>query len=356
VVGDVGGPLLCHINPPELQIALGMHGRLAWRRPVFAHWVWELPVLGPAWRDAFRLVHEAWVPSRFVADAIRDAGFSRPIRLVPYALRVADRAATAAPGALGPFTVLTVFAYESGFERKNPLAAIAAFRAAFGDRADARLIVKTRGATPSGEAERRFAAAVAGAANISVIDRRLDAEAMSELVRGADVLLSLHRAEGFGLPLAEAMFLGKPVVATAWSGNLDFMEEGAACLVPATLIPAVDDTDAYRGIVAHWAEPSVPEAAAWLRRLHDDVSFRARIGAAASQHARARVGIDAFRAAVVAALGPPEAGAQAFTHLDRGISPLPAGEGFGGGGAQGEPARPRPAPPLNPLPGGEAER
>jgi glycosyltransferase involved in cell wall biosynthesis len=314
VHGDIGGPLLCHVNPPDFQAVL-FRLRLSGRaRTLIAHWVWELPVVGRVWRDAFRLVHEAWVPSAFVADALRASGFAGPIRLVAYPIRAPEHAPAPPSRPRGMFTVLTVFAFESGFDRKNPLGAIAAFRAAFADHDDARLIIKTRGRSLSGEPERRLADAVAGAANVTVIDGEFDDDAMAGLLERSDVLLSLHRSEGFGLPLAEAMMAGKPVIATAWSGNLDFMRKGCACLVPAELAAASDETPVYDGLRARWADPSQASAANWLRRLRDDRALREAIGQAGRAMAMERLGIAAYAAAIAPALGagaPPAIAAAA---------------------------------------------
>ena len=90
-----------------------------------------------------------------------------------------------------------------------------------------------------------------------------------DLIASADALISLHRAEGFGLTLAEAMLMGVPVVATA--GNLDFMDEATACLVPVGLVSIKDPQGIYKG--QNWADPDITFAAEQLRRLRDDPEF-----------------------------------------------------------------------------------
>jgi glycosyltransferase involved in cell wall biosynthesis len=297
---DVGGPLIVHLNPPGMQsiIVRRLRGLLRGRR-LIAYWAWEAPDLPPTWQPAFRLLHEIWVPSRFVADALLRAGCATPVRIVPHPLRVPPTVPmTRANQAL---TVLIIFAYDSGFDRKNPIAGIEAFRRAFDDADDAVLVIKSRGHSQSGEPERRLKAALAGLANVRLIDGDLPVDEYERLIESADVMLSLHRAEGFGIPLAEAMLRGKPVVATDWSGNLEFMDAEAACLVPARMVPMKDEVSAYQRLDSVWADADIDAAAMWLRRLRDP-DLRATIGKAARQRTATRLGRDAFAAAVVPAV------------------------------------------------------
>ena len=106
---------------------------------------------------------------------------------------------------------------------------------------------------------------------------------VQSLIAGADVLVSLHRAEGFGLTPAEAMALGTPVLATAFSGVLDFMDETCALLVPSRSTPVDDPQGVYRG--QSWAEPDIAAAAEALVRLRADPALGVRL----SEAARARV-------------------------------------------------------------------
>jgi glycosyltransferase involved in cell wall biosynthesis len=286
---DVGGPIVLHLNPPQLQIALLRRLVVRRDRKLIGYMAWEVEVVPASWQSAFRLLHEIWVPTTFVADALKASGCRCPVRVVPHPVAVEMAPVESSPRVSSKLRVLTVFAFDSGFDRKNPLGSVAAFKHAFGSRSDVELIVKARGKSTTGDPERRFFAAIQGADNITVIDRTMTRSEYIDLLSGADIALSLHRSEGFGLVLAEAMLLGKPVVATAWSGNLDFMTERTACLVPATMIPARDGSASYVGLTAHWADPSIPYAANWLRRLEDPV-FRALIGGAAKVYALKRLG------------------------------------------------------------------
>jgi glycosyltransferase involved in cell wall biosynthesis len=195
--------------------------------------------------------------------------------------------------------VLNVFHLGSAFSRKNPLAAIAAFRKAFGDAPDRLLAIKLidNGAQ---WARRELDAAIAGAGNIRLIEGMLPEADMAGLMSAADIVISLHRSEGFGLVPAQAMALGKPVIATAWSGNLDFMNEQNSALVSYALIPARDPEGTFDSADQMWADANVEEATAWLRRLAADADLRVRMGAAAAKDVAAQLSPKTFARAVAA--------------------------------------------------------
>jgi glycosyltransferase involved in cell wall biosynthesis len=275
-----GVPLIMHVNAPVLPLALLRLPRALTRnRRIVGCWAWELSVVPAEWHAAVPLVHEIWVPSAFTARAIAPLK-PHHVHIVPPALALAppqpaalDRAAFGLPATA--LVVLVSFNLASSFERKNPLAAIAAFRQAFGTRMDRVLVVKVCYAdhAPADFARIRDAAQ---APNIHLIVGELPGPDRHALTAAADIVLSLHRAEGFGLVPAEAMLLGKPVVATGWSGNLDFMTAGNSDLVDFRLIPTEDDRGVYRD--ALWADADIADAAARLRRLADSPEERRRIG------------------------------------------------------------------------------
>lgn len=293
-----GAPLVLHVNAPMLPLALLRLPRAAARnRPVVGYWAWELPDIAPEWRPALGCVNAVWVPSRFTAAALEPLLPGR-VRVVPPPLDPApaapDRARFGLPA--GAVVVLVSVSIASSFARKHPFAAVAAFRGAFGDRPDRILLLKVGGADHA-PADFARLAGMARAANIRLLTGTLTAEANRCLTACADIVLSLHRAEGFGLVLAEAMLLGKPVVATGWSGNTDFMDEGSAALVRYRLVPARDDRAVYRGV---WAEPDVADAADKLRALADDPALRRTIGAQAQRRIRRHLAADALARALEA--------------------------------------------------------
>lgn len=274
-----GVPLVLHVNAPILPLALlRLPAAVTRNRPIIGYWAWEMPEVPPEWRPALACVSQVWVPSRFTA-AVLEPLLPGRIRVVPPALAVVppvasvlDRAAFGLPAEA--VVVLVSFNLASSFARKNPFAAIAAFRGAFGDRPDRILVLKV---SHPEHAPADFArlAQLAHAPNIRLETRTLPPDDRHALTACADIVLSLHRSEGFGLVLAEAMLLGKPVVATGWSGNTDFMDPTNAALVGYRLVPARDNRSVYRGL---WAEPDVADAAARLRTLADDAELRRDIG------------------------------------------------------------------------------
>jgi glycosyltransferase involved in cell wall biosynthesis len=215
------------------------------------------------------------------------------VRVVPFPLALAPPEPAArgrdAFGWPGDAVVVLVSAnLASSFARKNPLAAIAAFRAAFAARRDRLLVLKLGNPAHFPDDFARVVAAVGEAANIRLDTAAYPIADAHAMTAAADIVLSLHRGEGFGLVLAEAMLLGRPVVATGWSGNMEFMDQDSAALVGARLVATEDAREVYRG--SRWAEPDVDEAAALLRRLADDPAARAALGARGRAHARARLG------------------------------------------------------------------
>jgi glycosyltransferase involved in cell wall biosynthesis len=296
-------PLLMHVNSPQMALALLRlpRGLLRGRR-VIGHWAWELPVVPPDWRIGTRFVHEIWAPSRFTADALESLMPGR-VRVVPYPLAAAppvpsalDRAAFGLPA--DAMVVLVSFNLASSLERKNPLGAITAFRAAFGDRADRLLVMKVGNPQHFPDDFARIRQAVGDAANIRIETRTLPRADGFALTAAADIVLSLHRSEGFGLVPAEAMLLGRPVVATGWSGNMDFMDADSAALVGYRLIPAVDPRGVFEAPGGVWADPDIGEAVAALRRLADDPAERAALGARGRASAMARLGTGALAEAL----------------------------------------------------------
>jgi len=294
--------LLLEINAPSLPLMLARadKGFLRGRR-VIGGWAWELPVVPPSWVQGARYVHEVWACSRFAAAAI-DPIMPGRVRVVPHPLAMRPLPAatlTRADFGLPEGVVLTtlVFSLGSSFTRKNPLAAMRAFAQAFGDRDDQMLVIKFSGemAFPAEAAQ----IAAAAAPNMRVMAGAWPAGRVEALLACADIVISLHRSEGFGLVPAQAMLRGVPVIATAFSGNMDYMDATSAALVDYRLVPVQDPAQIYEPMPgAVWAEPDVAQAAAHLRRLGDDAAARQALGAAGRVYAQAALDGGALRAAL----------------------------------------------------------
>ena len=297
-------PLLLHVNPPLVPYALlRLPRRLLRGRRVIGYWAWELPVMPPEWLQARRFVHEVWATSRFTAAAlaplervgIKVRAVPIPLALTPPQPSRLDRAAFGLPEAA--VVVLVSANLASSFVRKNPLAAVAAHRAAFGGRADRILVLKIGNPTHFPDDMAQIQAAVAGAPNIRLLTEMMPMADAHALTAACDIVLSMHRSEGFGLVPAEAMLLGRAVVATGWSGNMDFMDADSAALLAPRLIPVADPREVYpAGTV--WADPDPGEAAVQLRRLADDAEARVALGERGRVTAQARLGPEALLAAL----------------------------------------------------------
>jgi glycosyltransferase involved in cell wall biosynthesis len=299
------GTVILHFNPDHLPPTLALMGRrrLMGKR-IIGYWAWELPRIPDAWMESLGQVDEVWTPSLFVAEAVRPFT-SRPVRVVPHpvALERPGRPRRARFGMEGRFCVLAMFSFASSFQRKNPLGAVHAFRRAFGDSADHLLILKVSDALEAPAELAELLAAIDGAPNIRIEERRLSDQERLDLIASADLLLSLHRSEGFGLVMAEAMLAGTLVVATAWSGNMDYMDESSALLVPARMVEASDS----RGVYSYgecWAEPDLDVAAAHLEAAARDPAAFESIRQAARRMAAERLGVAAYRRILAEALGP----------------------------------------------------
>lgn len=193
---------------------------------------------------------------------------------------------------------LVVCSLESSFERKNPLGSVAAHRAAFGARADRVLWMRVGRAELHAADFGRLQAAVADLPNVRLDTRVLPRAEARAVMAACDIVLSLHRSEGFGLVPAEAMLLGRAVVATDFSGTTDFLDAGCGVPVPARMVPVVDGRGVFSAAGAVWAEPDLVVASAALVRLADDAGERRRLGTAARVAALARLGPEGLGAAV----------------------------------------------------------
>jgi glycosyltransferase involved in cell wall biosynthesis len=291
------GTLLMHVNAPLMPfVFLSLGRQIVSQKWIVGYWAWELPVVPPEWTLGAAFVHEIWVPSRFVAQAVSARVADVPIRVLPHPVACDVTAAPKPRRHAGrPFTALLVFNMGSGMQRKNPLAAIAAFRTAFKDGQDARLIVKMTNVDLFPEGANKLRAAAANAGNVMILDRTLRPSEMSELYRESDCLVSLHRSEGFGLVVAEAMLHGLPVLSTDWSGTTEFLSSETGFPIGYRLVPARDPQGTYEYPELMWAEPDTMAAARTLQELRGHAS---EIGKKAQIAALRRFAAEAYAASV----------------------------------------------------------
>ena len=250
------------------------------------YWYWELETVPRNWAAALEAVDEIWCATEFVAAAIRGAT-SKSVIKIPPPLEVAlsrrhDRAEFGLP--TNRFLFLFTFDYNSFVKRKNPESAIAAFKAAFPrSRDDVGLVVKSVNGVNRPERVAAIMALIGDDPRIVHLDRFLSRDEAFGLIDATDAYVSLHRAEGLGLGLAEAMALGKPTIATGYSGNLEFMNEGNSLLVDYRLVPVAPGEYLVDDERFVWADPDIESAARHMRTLADDAASRVRL-AAAGQH------------------------------------------------------------------------
>jgi glycosyltransferase involved in cell wall biosynthesis len=268
------------------------------RRHVIGWWHWEATSFPPFAASQLGRVDEIWVSSRFVAEACRWAT-QTPVTVMPCVVDapLPPRSSRAEYGIPDDACVFFfVFDANSSDARKNPWGLVDAFGRAFGPaerRGPARLVVKVQNL--AGHRARGPLLDALASVEAIVIEDELPRSAMNGLMGSIDVYASLHRAEGFGLGMAEAMFHGKPVIATGYSGNMDFTTGDNSCLVGYSLRPIVEADHRYHPAAATvyqpgllWAEPDVAQAARWMRFLYDDPDARRRIGRAGARTVRSR--------------------------------------------------------------------
>ena len=262
--------VLC-LNAEHLLGYAERDGELLADRLSVGVWFWETSVFPAYLRPALKFVDEVWVASDFVAEAIR-AVTAVPVRTFPLPVE-APPAAMVSRADLGwpedRVVFSFVFDFHSTVARKNPDGLVEAYTRAFGPDDGALLVVKSINGSRFPDELGRLKEAAAGRPDIKVVDGFVPAGEVSAYTSLADASVSLHRSEGFGLTLAEAMSLGKPTIATGYSGNLTFMDDDNSLLVRHRLTELEEDVGPYpAGSV--WAEPDLDHAAELMRQVVSD--------------------------------------------------------------------------------------
>jgi hypothetical protein len=267
------------------------------------YWWWETSVLPTEFMPAFDHVDEVWAGTSFVADAIGRVS-PVPVRTIPLPVHVPSVHIERVSEVDWPsvFTFYFSWDYNSIFERKNPLGVIRAFTEAFRDGEGPVLVLKCINHEQHVNEHEQVLMAVRGRSDVRVIDRYVDSATRIAMASACDCYVSLHRSEGFGLTIAEAMYLRKPVIATGFSGNMDFMTETNSVCVPYSLVPIGETNSPYQPDEL-WAEPDESSAAASMRKVVSDGEWADRLGERAAADIRRTHSRAATSIAICDALG-----------------------------------------------------
>lgn len=293
---ETGDVTIIHVQPEPFFAEVYARADLAERVPRtyrIAYWYWEFDSVPQSWCDHAAQVDEVWVATEFIARGLRER-LTIPVRtlfpgvaLAPFQVR--SRSYFGLPS--DRYIFLFTFHMMSVMERKNPLGLIRAFQKAFRSDEPVTLVLKTSFGDRHPEQFDELLDAAAGIPAIKIIDEVYTSDEVLSLMNTCDAYVSLHRSEGLGLTMAEAMLMGKPVVATGFSGNMDFMDEDNSLLVPYEAVTVGRAIPPYEADL-EWAEPSVEHAAQALRRLYDDQQGARELGARGQRSAMKRLSLE----------------------------------------------------------------
>lgn len=260
--------IIC-LNPRQLPEFMGDAGIdfFAGRYSIGV-WFWETSRFPDVNLNGFHFVDEVWVASEFVRAAVSAATW-KPVFVVPLPIEepLPPRLARADLGLPEGFLFLFSFDFLSAFERKNPTALVEAFTKAFAPGEGPNLVIKSINGHRKPSKLEQLRRATGGRPDIHLLDGYVSAEEKDAMMATCDCYVSLHRSEGFGLTMAEAMSYARPVIATGYSGNLEFMDEANSYLVPYELVRIPDDS-AYPPDT-EWADPDVDAAASLMRKVYE---------------------------------------------------------------------------------------
>ena len=227
-------------------------------------WFWELETFPERYHGSFALLDEVWVASEFTRAAVAAAS-ATPVRTIPLPMSQAAGPTRFTRASLGlpqdRYVFLTNFDYFSTQARKNPIGVIRAYAEAFSPADGACLVVKSINGHERPEDAELVRQHAHSRPDILFLDHYVSSSGMRAMIELADVYVSLHRSEGYGLNIADAMVHGTPVIATAYSGNMAFTDADTAALVGYDLVEVGPDV---------WAEPHSDEASAAMRRIFSD--------------------------------------------------------------------------------------
>lgn len=272
------------VNADQLIAKRNMFPREIQNTYKIGMWYWELPVFPERWIEAFDMVDEIWAPTKFIKECLEKKARCPVIHMPPGLYREQpsaefNRKYFGLPR--GAFLYLNMFDINSYEMRKNPVASIRAFQKAFAhDDMSVGLVVKMNNYVDTPEQQQRIAELIGEYKNIYIFKKIMSREEVNALINVCDVAVSLHRSEGLGLLCEEAMFFGKPVIATGWSGNMDFMSKDNSCLVDYKMCKVGRNVGPYEAWQV-WADPCIDQAAKYMTRLCDDKGYYENIAKSA---------------------------------------------------------------------------
>ncbi|NEP04171.1 MAG: glycosyltransferase, partial [Okeania sp. SIO4D6] len=247
-------------------------------------WAWELPKFPPEWITAFTPFHEIWTYSNYCAESISMVSSIPVIKMMPSISLPIPKISREELGLpTDKFIFLFIFDFFSRLQRKNPLATITAFKKAFGNsNPDVLLLIKSSNSQKFPRDKSRLINSIGDSPNIKHIDGYLSKEKINALLYHCNCYVSLHRAEGFGLTMAEAMFYGKPVIATGYSSNTEFMNVGNSFLVEYEKVEIADNYGPYKqGDI--WANPNIEHCANLMKYVFNNSDQAQKIGLKAAK-------------------------------------------------------------------------
>ncbi len=266
---------IIHIDPVRIKNSIFKLGLSTFQNHYnIGFFLWEQPEFPKEWGYAIDLMDEIWAPAEFISQAIRTRT-TKPVYTMPYGMTKPEISEHYQRDHFGlpndVFLFMVSYDGYSSSERKNPLGSVRAYCQAFSkEETGVGLVLK---ATHAREEDlQQFHTLLDGYPNVVVLKDSYSKVEFNSLIACVDVYVSLHRAEGFGLVMAEAMELGTAVIATDWSANTEFMNEDVACMVPAKVIKLEQDSPPYKK-GTHWAEPDEPTAAQWMKQLYSNPDF-----------------------------------------------------------------------------------
>lgn len=276
-----------HLDPPASRDVDHHHPGLREGKYNIGYWAWELPEFPDSWLPYCDFFDEIWAPSDFSRAAIALKS-PVPVLTMPHAMSFAPPSAPSSElrRRLGlpaeAFLFLTVFDLNSYAERKNPQGALRAFRESGLAAKGAHLVVKVQNSDLNPGEFAALQDAAAEQPGILLLDRTFSREDIYALQAACDAFVSLHRAEGYGLAVAECMHLGKPVVSTDWSATAEYVTPENGCPVRCRVV-ALERSHGPYSKGQTWAEPDTSHAAEWMRLLFLDRALGARLGRAARE-------------------------------------------------------------------------